>query len=302
MAKETSDILAIDIGGTGLKAAIIDPSGQMQGERVRVATPHPCPPDLLVETLAELVAALPAYGRISVGFPGLVRHGRILTAPHLSPDGWAGFPLGQKLAARLGNKPIRLINDAEVQGLGLIKGKGIELALTLGTGAGTAVFRDGELMPHMELAHHPITRSKTYDDYIGEAAREKIGNKRWNKRLKHVIDVLFVLFHYDHLYLGGGNTKHVKLALPANVTLGSNDAGLDGGAALWRLKNFHESEEAPEISPRVEAPAKAKTKAKTGMTARTGTAAKASTPARAGASGRAKPAGKTALARKKAKA
>lgn len=245
MAIATSDILAIDIGGTGLKAAIIDAKGRMKGERVRVPTPHPCPPDLLVDTLAALVAPLPAYGRISVGFPGMVRHGRILTAPNLAPEGWQGFPLAQKLAARLGNKPLRLINDAEVQGLGLIKGKGIELALTLGTGAGTAVFRDGELMPHMELAHHPITRTKTYDDYIGEAAREKIGNRRWNKRVKHIIDVLFVLFHYDHLYLGGGNTKHVKLDLPANVTLGSNDAGIDGGAALWRLVNFYESEEAP---------------------------------------------------------
>ncbi|WP_448953647.1 ROK family protein [Labrys neptuniae] len=245
MASAKSDILAIDIGGTGLKAAIINPGGHMQGERVRVPTPHPCPPELLVDTLAELVAPLPAYSRISVGFPGVVRHGRILTAPHLSPEGWDNFPLGQKLSAKLGNRPVRVINDAEVQGLGLIKGKGIELALTLGTGAGTAVFRDGELMPHMELAHHPITRSKTYDDYIGEAARAKIGNKRWNKRVKHIIEVLYVLFHYDHLYLGGGNTKHVKLELPANVTLGSNDAGLDGGAALWRLKNFYESEEAP---------------------------------------------------------
>lgn len=245
MARTTSDILAIDIGGTGLKAAIIDSKGRMKGERVRVATPHPCPPDLLVDTLAELVAPLPAFGRISVGFPGVVRHGRILTAPNLGGEGWNGFPLGQKLAARLGNKPLRLINDAEVQGLGLIRGRGIELALTLGTGAGTAVFRDGELMPHMELAHHPITRSKTYDDYIGEAARAKIGNKRWNKRLKHIIEVLFVLFHYDHLHLGGGNTKHVKLDLPANVSLGSNEAGLDGGAALWRLTNFNESEEAP---------------------------------------------------------
>jgi polyphosphate glucokinase len=286
VAKETSDILAIDIGGTGLKAAIINPSGQMQGERVRIATPHPCPPDLLVETLAELVASLPTYSRISVGFPGLVRHGRILTAPHLAPDGWDGFPLGQKLAARLGNKPMRLINDAEVQGLGLIKGKGIELALTLGTGAGTAVFRDGELMPHMELAHHPITRTKTYDDYIGEAAREKIGNKRWNKRLKHVIDVLFVLFHYDHLYLGGGNTKHVKLTLPANVTLGSNDAGLDGGAALWRLRNFHESEEAPQPSARTGTSSKVKAPSKAG------TPAKARSPAKAKILTMAKPAGK----------
>ncbi|MDQ0394746.1 ROK family protein [Labrys monachus] len=245
MARDASDILAIDIGGTGLKAAIIDIEGKMKGERVRVPTPHPCPPQLLVDTLADLVAPLPAYGRISVGFPGVIRHGLILTAPHIGPDGWEDFPLGQALSARLGGKPVRLINDAEVQGLGLISGKGIEITLTLGTGAGTGVFRDGELMPHMELAHHPVSKSKTYDDYIGDAAREKIGNKRWNKRVKHVAELLFVLFHYDRLYLGGGNTKHVKADLPDNVVVGSNDAGLDGGAALWRLKSFHTSEEAP---------------------------------------------------------
>jgi polyphosphate glucokinase len=247
LASTKSDILAIDIGGTGLKAAIIDAKGKMKGERVRVPTPHPCPPDLLVDTLATLVAPLPAYGFISIGFPGVVRHGMVLTAPHLSPEGWDNFPLGQKLSARLGGKPVRLINDAEVQGLGLISGKGIELALTLGTGAGTAVFRDGELMPHMELAHHPITKSKTYDDYIGEAARQNIGNKRWNKRVKYITEVLFVLFHYDRLYLGGGNTKHVKPDFAANVVIGSNDAGLDGGAALWRLKSFSSSEEAPQL-------------------------------------------------------
>ncbi|GLS18610.1 hypothetical protein GCM10007874_16270 [Labrys miyagiensis] len=244
MASANTDILAIDIGGTGLKAAIIDANGKMKGDRVRVPTPHPCPPTLLVDTLAQLVAPLPAYGRVSVGFPGVVRHGKILTAPHLSPEGWDNFPLGAKLSAKLG-KPVRVINDAEVQGLGLIKGKGIELALTLGTGAGTAVFRDGELMPHMELAHHPITKNKTYDDYIGEAARAKIGSKRWNKRVKYITEVLFTLFHFDHLYLGGGNTKHLKVEFPKNITVGSNDAGLDGGAALWRLKNYWSTEEAP---------------------------------------------------------
>ena len=90
-----------------------------------------------------------------------------------------------------------------------------------------------------------MPKTKTYDDYIGEAAREKIGNKRWNKRVKYITEVLFILFHFDHLYLGGGNTKYVKGAFPDNITIGSNDAGLDGGAALWRLKNFYSSEEAP---------------------------------------------------------
>jgi polyphosphate glucokinase len=244
LASANTDILAIDIGGTGLKAAIIDADGKMKGDRVRVDTPHPCPPSLLVDTLTKLVAPLAAYSRISVGFPGVVRQGKILTAPHIGPDGWEGFPLGATLSSKLG-KPVRLINDAEVQGLGLIKGQGIELTLTLGTGAGTGLFRDGELMPHMELAHHPITKSKTYDDYVGEAARAKIGNKRWNKRVKYITEVLFTLFHYDRLYIGGGNTRHLKVDLAKNVTIGSNDAGLDGGAALWKLKNFYSSEEAP---------------------------------------------------------
>jgi polyphosphate glucokinase len=244
MASPKSDILAIDIGGTGLKAAIIDSSGKMKGERVRVPTPHPCPPQLLVDTLVTLVSTLSGYDRVSIGFPGMVRHGMVLTAPHLSPD-WNNFPLGQKLSERLGGTPVRMINDAEVQGLGMIKGQGIEFALTLGTGAGTALFRDGELMPHMELSHHPITKTKTYDDYIGEAARAKIGNKRWNKRVKYVTDVLFTVFHYDRLYIGGGNVKYLPPKLGDLITIGSNDAGLDGGAALWRLTTFNTSEEAP---------------------------------------------------------
>jgi hypothetical protein len=162
--------LAIDIGGTGLKASILDESGKMVTKRVRVATPNPCPPQILVNALAKLVAPLPTHDRISVGFPGVVRDGRIVTAPHFADKAWIDYPLEQAISSSLG-KPARLLNDAEVQGLGIIAGQGLEVVLTLGTGVGSAVFINGALTPHLELAHHPIRKNETYNEYLGNAAR-----------------------------------------------------------------------------------------------------------------------------------
>ncbi|MCK0207375.1 ROK family protein [Starkeya koreensis] len=226
-------ILAVDVGGTGLKCAVIDDHGTMISERERVDTPHPCPPQALLDAYAGMAPKLPAFDRIAIGFPGVVRNGTVLTAPNLGAEAWAGFALADAMASRLG-APARLINDAEMQGLGIISGKGLEMVLTLGTGAGTALFRDGVLMPHMELAHHPVHDNLTYDEYLGVAAYEKHGRKHWNHHVGRVIELLYVLLHYDRLYLGGGNSKHVDLDLPGNVVIASNDAGLTGGAALWR--------------------------------------------------------------------
>lgn len=233
----SAGILAIDVGGTGLKAAVIDDDGDLLSERQRVDTPHPCPPQALLDAYAEMAAKLPTFNRIAIGFPGVVRAGRVLTAPNLGTEAWAGFALADALSARLGGHPARLINDAEMQGLGIISGKGLEMVLTLGTGAGTALFRDGALMPHMELAHHPVHDNLTYDEYLGVAAYQKHGKKHWNHRVGRVIELLAVLLHYDHLYLGGGNAKHVEIELPNNVSIASNEAGLTGGAALWRLRS-----------------------------------------------------------------
>ncbi len=102
---------------------------------------------------------------------------------------------------------MRMINDAEMQGLAVIEGCGIELVLTLGIGAGTALFCDGELMPHLELSHHPITKDKNYDEHIGNAAKEKIGKKHWNKRVEHVLDVLAVVVNFDKLWIGGNSSN-----------------------------------------------------------------------------------------------
>jgi polyphosphate glucokinase len=244
-------ILAIDVGGTGLKAAIIDSDGHMKTERVRVATPHPCTPELLVDTLVKLVepliAAHPAT-HISIGFPGVVRNNRVLTAPHFGLEGWHDIPLADSLAKRLGNLPVRMINDAEMQGFAAIEGNGIEFVLTLGTGAGTALFRDGELMPHLELAHHPVSKGRAYDEYIGNEAREKAGNKRWNRRVQKVIGILASLVNYDRLWIGGGNAARLDFELPANVAVVSNDAGIEGGAKLWHPRSVRETRQLPEAN------------------------------------------------------
>lgn len=228
-------ILAIDIGGTGLKAALIDAQGALIGERIRMPTPYPCPPEVLIAALTTACHGLGGYARIAIGFPGVVRDGRVLTAPHFQDAHWSGYPLEAALSQALGNLPARLVNDAEMQGLAAIRGNGLELVLTLGTGAGTALFLNGQPTPHLELAHHPIRGRKTYNDYIGDLARKKIGPKRWNRRVLRTIGILDSLLHYDHLYIGGGNAVRIDVPLPPEVTTVSNDAGLKGGAALWRL-------------------------------------------------------------------
>jgi polyphosphate glucokinase len=231
--------LAIDIGGTGIKAVLLDEAGNVISDRDRVPTPaKPIVPDTLLHALDEVVAPLGAFDRVSVGFPGYVRDGRVVTAPNLGTETLGGFDLQQALSEHWG-KPVRVLNDADVQGFGAISGKGIEMILTLGTGAGTAIFRDGEVMPHLELAHHPISGKRTYDEYIGNNARRKKGKKAWNKRVAKVIDVLRVVVRFDHLYIGGGNAKDLNVPLPHDVSVVPNTDGLTGGIELWRAMPPH---------------------------------------------------------------
>jgi len=234
-AAATAKTLAIDIGGTGLKASVLDTKGRMLADKVRVPTPYPCPPKVMMDALAALVAPLPAWDRISVGFPGVVRGGRVLTAPHFGNDVWRDYPLAESVGGRLG-KPVRLLNDAEIQGLAVVDGKGIELVLVLGTGVGTALFRDGELMPHLELAQHPIGKGrKTYNEYIGDAALHRKGRKEWNRRVRKTARILVSLLHYDVLHLSGGNGPKVDVDLPGRVKLAANTAGIVGGVKLWEM-------------------------------------------------------------------
>ncbi len=224
--------LAIDVGGTGLKALLLDPNGNPLTKRVRVPTPRPARPKALVAALEDLIRPLGAFDRVSVGFPGVVVDGTIRTAPNL--DGkWSGFPLARLLSFKLG-KPVRVLNDAGVQGYGVIEGKGVEMVLTLGTGMGCALYNDGRYVPNLELAHHPFRGHKTYEDEVGGRALEKVGKKRWNRRVAAVIAQIEPIWNPRRLYLGGGNAKHLRLKLPKHVSVTENVAGLLGGIALWR--------------------------------------------------------------------
>ena len=244
--------LAIDVGGTGLKAAVLDETGAMVADRVRVATGYPMPPSGekgMVGRLGRLVAPLPAYDRVSVGFPGMVRHGHVLSAPHFvtksgpgsptDPDlvhAWAAFDLAGELEALLG-KPTRVANDADVQGLAVVVGNGLEVVITLGTGFGTSFFLDGMLLPHFEIAHQPFRKNESYNDQLGERTRKEIGDARWGRRVRKAIDHLDALVFFDHLYVGGGNARRVSRDrlqdLMERITVIDNAAGILGGIKLW---------------------------------------------------------------------
>jgi polyphosphate glucokinase len=230
--------LAIDIGGTALKASVLDRDGRMIVERARLRTPYPCSPKVLLRALAELTAPLPAFDRISIGFPGVVREGHVVTAPHFGKKAWCDYPLEEALAQRL-ERPARLLNDAEVQGLGVVAGKGLEVVLTLGTGVGSAVFASGWLAPHLELAQHPLYNGGTYNDYVGNEALQRHGKKKWSRRVLRTIEVVDSLLHYDVLYIGGGNARHLSVDLPESVKIASNDNGITGGIHLWDDAVWH---------------------------------------------------------------
>jgi len=241
-----SSTLAFDIGGTGLKASVLDDLGHMEHARVRVPTPYPLPPQKLVKVLLSLTRDLPRFDRASVGFPGMVRGGHILSAPHfVSPDGpggipspklvkaWGSFDLEGSLREATG-KPVKVANDADVQGAAVVEGKGFEAVVTLGTGVGTAFFMEGRLLPHLEFAHHPFRRSSTYNEYLGEAARRRAGNAKWLDRVMELIAAMKALTFYDHLFVGGGNSARlIGTYLPPDVTVVDNDAGILGGIRLW---------------------------------------------------------------------
>ncbi len=225
-------ILCIDVGGTGLKAAVISPSGRYLVRRVRVKTPKSRKPKNIVKLLADMVVPLGKFDRVTIGFPGMVKNGKVISAPHFGTKDWKGFALAPVMQEKL-RKPVKLLNDADVQGLAVIQGKGLELVCTLGTGFGTAWFRDGELMPHIDLAHLVTHRQHDFDVYVGDRTRRQIGIRRWNKRIGKLIGVLETVFAYDHLFLGGGNSRRIDFRLPPNVTVVSNDAGMEGGAFAW---------------------------------------------------------------------
>jgi polyphosphate glucokinase len=225
--------LCIDIGGSGIKGIIVDPGGSPVTERGRVPTPQPATPKTVLPLVEEVARGQGEFDRISLGFPGVVQEGVTRSAPNLDGGSWVGFPLAEEVARRLG-KPVRVANDADIQGLAVIEGHGLEMLITLGTGMGAALFTDGRLVPNLELGHHPFEKDKTYEERVSNAERKRIGPERWNRRVRRVIAQLEPIFNYRRLYIGGGNARHLDRAgLPANVVVIDNLAGLLGGIRLW---------------------------------------------------------------------
>lgn len=229
--------LAIDIGATGIKAVLLNEKGDPISERQRIKTPGNGMPGAVLDAVTALAQEQGEFDRVSVGFPGVVHDGIVKEAPNLAEE-WKDFNLAHVLEARL-KHPVRVANDADIQGFGAISGVGVELVLTLGTGVGSALFVDGRLVPNVEVGRRKLS----------DADLQKVGKKRWNKRLKKAIAKLDTMFHFDRLYVGGGNSRHVDVAaLPANVTIVSNLNGLIGGIGLWE-RPFPQPRAATEPSP-----------------------------------------------------
>ena len=222
--------LAIDIGGSGIKVMVLDNEGNPLSDRERLKTPHPAKPEEVIETILTLAKAK-EFDRASAGFPGVVLNGLIKTAVNLDED-WLNYDLATSLTQLL-SKPVKVANDADIQGFGAIKGKGVELVITLGTGFGSALFVDGKLVPNVEMGHHPFRKGETYEEQLGRAAMDKEGKKKWNVRLEKAIAHLDHLFNYDTLYIGGGEAKHIRFDLPDNAQVIPNVSGLLGGIKLW---------------------------------------------------------------------
>src|SRR5215510_5511011 len=184
--------LGVDIGGSNIKAAAVDASGRLLAEQVRTPTPKPATPEAVLASIARPAHAAPQFDRISVGFPGVVQGGQVLTAPNLGTPFWAGFAMIEVLADRFG-VPVRMLNDAVVQGLGVVEGPGLECVLTLGTGVGCAVFRDRQLLVQLALGQHRARKGETYDQYAGQAALALKGAQAWNRRIRKEITAVLEL-------------------------------------------------------------------------------------------------------------
>lgn len=243
--------LSIDCGGLGIKASVLDSQGTMHAQPVNVPTPYPLPPQRFVETLVSVAKALPKAERVTVGMPGMIRHGVVVATPHyitakgprtrVEPElksAWSGFDVQSEISAALG-LPALVLNDAEVHGAGVVAGSGFEVVLTLGTGLGCAVFDGGWLAPHIELSHAPVRRLTTYDTWIGEHERRRLGDAFWTRRIRLMVEELRPVFLWDRLYLGGGNSRRIRPEhierLGDDVVVVPNAAGIVGGVRAWSL-------------------------------------------------------------------
>lgn len=239
--------LAVDCGGGTLKFAKVDQDLNILKEK-NVKVQYPFSPSNLVLTIQEVFDEFSPIDRVVVGIPGMIRNGVVITTPHYQniagprsrvdeylKKAWDGFDAKTAISSKLKIEAV-VLNDAQLHGLGVIEGVGVELVLTFGTGLGYALFNNGIASVHFELSRSPIGFNTIYDEYVGEKERLRFGDYWWSKRVLKLITKLEPVFMWDRLYLGGGNAlrlaKKIQKKLPANVKIEKNAAALIGAAKI----------------------------------------------------------------------
>jgi polyphosphate glucokinase len=219
-------ILVLDVGGTHVKMRM-----GSEGEVREFESGPRLTPGRMVRKVRDLTADW-RYDGISMGYPGVVFHGRITADPHNLGPGWIGFNFSKAFG-----KPVRIVNDAAMQAMGSYEG-GRMLFLGLGTGLGATLIMDGIVEP-MEIGHMPYKHGRTYEDYAGERGRERLGNRKWRRVVARIVDQLRSVLEVDYVVLGGGNVKKLK-RLPRYARAGDNRNAFVGGMRLWQLVDGHD--------------------------------------------------------------
>jgi len=215
-------ILVIDVGGTHVKVLVTGRKTPLQIPSGKKMTARK-----MVQAVKKAVSATGwKYSAVSIGYPGVVIHGRPVHEPHNLGRGWVGFDFRKAFDA-----PVRMLNDAAMQALGSYHG-GRMLFLGLGTGLGSALIVDGILEP-MELAHLPYKKGKTYEEHLGEAGLKHLGKRKWRHHVLDAVKRLKAALQADYVVLGGGNARLMK-NLPKGVFLGNNHNAFIGGFRLWK--------------------------------------------------------------------
>jgi polyphosphate glucokinase len=212
------EVLAVDVGGSHVKMLVNGGS-----ERRRFGSGLELTAGEMVSGVLERTSDW-EFGAVSIGIPAPVLANRVVHDPANLGGGWVGFDF-----ERAFGRPTTVVNDAAMQALGSYEG-GRMLFLGLGTGLGSTMIVGGIIEP-MELGHLPYRKS-TYEDYVGERGRKRLGAKRWREAVLDVIERLAAALEPEYLVLGGGNASRVR-QLPANVRLGHNEAAFLGGFRLW---------------------------------------------------------------------
>jgi len=220
LRKAQRRVLVVDVGGSHVKTRVSGQTETREFESGPTLTPA-----RMVTRVRRLTRDL-KYDVVSIGYPGVVVHGKIATEPYNLGRGWVGFDFRKAFG-----KPTLLMNDAAMQAVGSYEG-GRMLFLGLGTGLGSALIVDGTVAP-MELAHLPYKRGRSYEDYVGDSGRHRLGAKKWRRVVADVVDQLSKALEADYVVIGGGNACKLK-KLPKNARLGNNEFAFLGGFRMWR--------------------------------------------------------------------